>query len=142
MNDRSSNWSFETLSLEKRVCPCCNDPFQISTGMIRDDQDADLAMWVANLTRSTRPRVVQLFVMFKDKKRKKGRDRVVSLELRMHEGKVVTTVVTDKNNPLGRAMTREQVLASPLKSLIFEISDFIVEFDPYVSPFLEEETTT
>jgi len=142
MNDSRSNWSYEIRPLQKRVCPCCNDPFQISTGIIRDDQDADLAMWVANLTPSTRPRSVQLFVMFKDKRHKKGRDLVVSLVLRMHKGKVATSVVTDPNNPLGCAMTREQVLASPLKSLIFKISDFIVDNDPYVSPFLEEESTT
>jgi len=141
MSNIRSDWSYEILLFQNRVCPCCNDPFQLASGIIRDDQGMDFAFYVANMTPSTRPRTVQLFVRFHDKTRKKGRDRVVSLVLRMHEGKVGSSVITDKNNPLGRAMTREEVLASPLKDLIFEIADFVDENDPYVRPFLEEEST-
>src|SRR5262245_33172721 len=101
----------------------------------------DFAFYVANMTPSKRPRTVQPFVRFHDKTRKKGRDRVVSLVRRMHEVKAGSSVITDKYNLLGLTMTAEEVLASPLKDLIFEIADFVDKNDPYVRPFLEEEST-
>jgi hypothetical protein len=137
MNKRSDNWSLEVAPLQSRTCPCCDTPFQLASGVIRDAKGADLALYVANLTPSMKPREVRLFVAFKNKNRVKPRHLLVSLVLRMDRGKVVTSAVTDSANPLGQAMTREQALASPLKPLIFEIADFIVENDPHVRPFLE-----
>jgi hypothetical protein len=89
-----------------------------------------------------KPREVRLFVAFKNKNRVKPTDLLVTLVLRVDRGKVVTSAVTDSANPLGQAMTREQALASPLKPLIFEIADFIVDNDPHVRPFLEAGVST
>jgi hypothetical protein len=139
MSELSYNWSFEVLPIQNRKCPCCDDRFQLASGIIRDDQDAELALYVANLTPATQPREAKLSLMFKDKTRRKHRDRLASLRLRLENGDVATSVVTDKDNPLGHAMTREQVLGSPLKPLIFEIANFAIENDPHIRPFLEGE---
>ncbi len=72
-----------------------------------------------------------------EKRVQKG-DPVVTLVLGMEGGKVVTTVASDAQNLLGPAMTREQVLASPLCPLIFQLADFIVAHDPHLRPFLED----
>jgi hypothetical protein len=142
MNKLSDNWSFEVAPLQSHTCPCCDVPFQLASGVIRDDKGADLALYVGNLTPSTKPREVRLFVVFKNNKRARPTDLVVSLVLRMDQGRIVPSVVTDRANPLGQAMTREQALASPLKPLIFEMVDFIVENDPHVGLFLEAGVST
>jgi hypothetical protein len=134
----SINWRHAPQPLQNHTCACCGESVQFTTGLIYDEHGEELALYGATLT-PTSPCVVDLFVMFKAKAKKggKGRDYVVSLTLRTKQGKVVTPVITDRVNPLGRPMTRQQVLASPFKTLIFQIADFIVEKDSHVRPFLE-----
>jgi hypothetical protein len=142
MSKLSSNWSFEPFPIQNHTCPCCDERFQLAIGVIHDEHGEDFAMYIANLTPSTKPRTVTLFVRVKNKKPKKPVEVVVSLLLRMHEGQIGTSVITDTNNPLGQAMTRKRALASPLRSLIFEIADFVVQNDPRIRLFLEEGEPT
>jgi hypothetical protein len=113
----------------------------LATGVIDDEEGANLALYMANLSPPEERREVPIFLTFKGKKRGQPADLVVTLVLRMDRGRVVTSVVTDKANPLGHAMTRKQALASLFMPLIHEIADFIVENDPHVRPFLEEGRT-
>jgi hypothetical protein len=46
------------------------------------------------------------------------------------------------NKSLGKALAREDALASPLLSEIFEIADYIVLNDPAVNSYLETRTNT
>jgi hypothetical protein len=139
MTKLSYNWSFETAPLEERVCPCCDEPFHATRGIVRDEKGADVAAYMAVLPPSGEPREVFLFLLVKDKTSVKHRDRVVSLALRMNGGDVAMSLVDGTNNPFGSEMTREEVLASPLKSLIFVIADFVSENDPHIRPSLEGE---
>ena len=143
MSDMSHDWSFESFPIETRKCACCGEPFQIASGMIYDDAGDDLAIYVANLADHSGDKRVILHIglLGKDRKRMKRKKNFVTLTLWRYEGKVVTSVVTDPEDPLGRLMTREEALQSPFISLLFEIKDFILENDPYIRPFLDDDST-
>jgi hypothetical protein len=135
----SSEWSIETFPIQERMCPCCKEASKFVTGMVYDENDDDLAMYGATLAEHVGDRQVALHLglFVRDKEGKELKKDFVSLLLWNHEGEIVTSVVTDPHDPIGRVMTREEALASPFKSLIFEIDDFIVKNDPHIGPFLE-----
>jgi hypothetical protein len=138
MSALSKIWSNETAPKKTHICQCCNKPTQIAGGIIRDQQKKDVAMYVEYMCPTTKPRKVFLFLHVR---RDNHRDHIVSLVLQRLGGNIVTTVFTDTHNPLGQSMSREEVLASPLKPFIFEIVDWIVENDPHVGPFLDDDST-
>jgi hypothetical protein len=142
MSDQSHNWGLETLPIETRTCPCCEEQFQLTTGMVYDDKGKGLAMYIAFLTTHSGVRRVPLHIglLVKDHKGKKLKEDFACRVLWVREGKVVTSVVTDPEDPLGRLMTRAEALKSPFLSLIFEVDDFILEKDPHIRPFLEGDT--
>jgi hypothetical protein len=142
MSERSDNWSLEEAPLQHHTCRRCDQVFGLAGGVIHDEDGATLAQYEADLSPVEGVRQVLIFMRFKGKRGRKPADLVVTLALRMGGGRVVTSVVTDMANPLGRAMTRKQALASPFLPLVYEIADFIVENDPHVRPYLEEGRTT
>ena len=139
MSDQNHNWSLGTFPIQTRTCPCCEKQFQLATGMVYDEKGNDVAMYIANLPTHSGVKRVPLHIglLVKDRKGKRPKKNFVSLVLWIHEGKVVTSVVTDPEDPLGHLMTQEEALKSPFLSLMFEVDDFILDNDPYIRPFLE-----
>src|SRR5262249_15683685 len=135
------NWSLETFPIQERTCRCCGEPGPFITGMVYDEEGDDLAMYAAKLMEHGGVRRAGLLIglLVTDGQEWELEKEFVSLVLWKHEGEVVTSVVTEKDDPLGRVMTQEEALASPFISLVFEIDDFIVANDPHLRPFLEED---
>jgi hypothetical protein len=95
-------------------------------------------MYVAELPPPGTANAVSLFVKLHNKEQAKPEDLVVSLFLWSQQGVVAVSVDSDRDNPLGRALTREEVNSSPLRALVFEISEFVGQNDPHVRPILDD----
>lgn len=56
MSEMNYNWSYQGFALQNNICLCCKEPSQVTSGIIRDDDNAELAFFVGNMTPSSNPR--------------------------------------------------------------------------------------
>ena len=138
MADQNRNWTLDETSLEDHKCRCCGEPCKMATGMVNGEDGENVAMYVASLLEHDGVRRVSMYIgLFVDAQDISDmKKHAASLVLWEQDGQIMTSVVTDVDNPSGLTMTREEVLASPFKSLIFEINDFVLDDDPHLGPFL------
>jgi hypothetical protein len=141
MSESSANWSLQTWPFEERTCPCCGDPFALSSGAVYDEQGDEFALYMAKLMEHGGVREVHLLIKLvgTDKQERELEKEFVSLVLWKHGNGIETSVATEEGELLGHVMTEEEALASPFLPLVFEIDDFIVVNDPHIAPFLEED---
>jgi hypothetical protein len=142
MSDRSKKKCFKPWPVEKGACAHCGEPFQIAAGAFHDDRGHLRVLYIAPLAPPGHPREARMFLVFDDQKRGKRRLHLVTVLLSLKKGDVVAAVVTDTLNPLGHAMTREQVLARGLEPLALETAEFVLDNDPLLRPYFEKATTT
>jgi hypothetical protein len=135
------NGSLDTFPIQERTCLCCGKRFSFSTGMAYGEEGDALALYAAKLLEHGGVRRVGLLIgpLVPDQQGRELEKDFVSLVLWKHDGRIVTSVVTEEEDPDGRVMTKEEALASPFLPLVFEIDDFIVVNDPHIAPFLEED---
>src|SRR5262245_13612287 len=141
MRDMSYNWRFladpnTRASIERYG----------SDGKIYDDAGNDLAYYCASLATWKGQKRVSLYIclLAKNLKNKKRKKNTVLLDIWRQEGEVMTRDASDldvvcifPNHPL----SREEALKSPPTPLFSEIKDFILENDPYILPFLDDDCT-
>jgi hypothetical protein len=141
MSALTFNGSLDTFPIQARTCLCCGKRFPFSTGTVYGEEGGELALYAAELLEHGGVRRMGLLIglLVTDQQGRELEKDFVSLVLWKHDGKVVTSVVTEDDDPVGRVMTKEEALASPFLSFVFEIDDFIVANDPYIAPFLEED---
>jgi hypothetical protein len=128
MSEASDNLGFQSFPIEECTCSCCEERYQLVTGKVYDDEGNDLATCRAQLIKHGGEKWVSLEIGL-----------LVPLAIRKQDGKIVTEVTTEKDDPLGRVMAGEEAPAGRLTDLILEVGDFILEADPHIGPFLEED---
>lgn len=134
------NWTIEDVAVDAMKCACCGWSHKVVSGFVRNDDGTDVAMYVAKLLDHQDMRRVELNIgLFPDLRVpvEKMKKQFAVLILWKHQGKVATSVISDPDDTEGVTMTREEVLASPRKGLIFEIDDFILHHDGHIQPFLD-----
>jgi hypothetical protein len=134
------NWTIEDVAVDTMKCACCGSSHKVVSGFVRDDDGTDVAMYVANFLDHQDERRVELKIgLFPDLRApvEKMKKQFAVLLLRKHQGKVATSVISKPDDTEGMTMTREEVLASPRKRLVFEIDDFVLAHDGHIQPFLD-----
>lgn len=134
----SSRWSHTLEYSQIRKCPCCDDSFQICVGSVHDENRELLACYMAKLTHHDDEPVVELYLMLGewfDGTALEGR-KVTLLLWTSPGGEIVSSINGNKAFPVDEQVLRSELLASPLRSLIFEIDDFIKDENPYIRPHL------
>src|ERR1043165_4369080 len=128
MSEKNFQWGCEPFPADTRGGEGCGESHWVVSGIVFDEQGADLAFYFAHLLAHEEVRQARLFIglLVTDQRNRELKKNFVSLVLRMDEGNVAATVVNNPHDRSGRTMTREEALKSSLLPFVFYIDNFIL----------------
>jgi hypothetical protein len=121
------------------TCRHCGKVYSVSRGSVYDD-GSPFALYIAGMHGCQGDPVVALAVAVKTSAGETP--SAITLQVQPSETEFQMRIVAPDNSPwkshtyLGRMLTREEALASPLRETFFRIADIVVTENPEVNSFL------
>lgn len=125
----------------QKACDHCKQVFTVSRGSVYEDGEP-IAIYLAALHACYSSKAVHLVIAMRRGYRELTENTAVALRVRPAETEFQTIIMEPNQSPwqsetyLGKILTREQALASPLIELVFHIADYIVMEIPEVNEYL------
>lgn len=118
------------------TCDICGDPLHAHIGIVLDEKDDLVASYMAILSHGHEgERAVRLFLMLGDHSALEGRKIPLQLQ-NAGDGEVRPCFLDTNAFPVDEMVPVDELVTSPLYSLIFEIVDFITNENLHIRPHL------